>query len=307
MDSFTFKAQVGNAYTVGPVKRFDTHQSAFARSSFAVDNRPMRDMNFQGRRVLVTGASSGLGAKMAELLAREHRANLVLVARRQTRLEELSAQIKKDHGVEVEYIVADLSSTEEVSRVFSTATASDPLYAAVLNAGVTHFGHHDELSWDAFETMLNLNVRGTARLTKLMLPYLEKRGENGGVLLVASLAGTTPVAYQSAYSGTKAFIVSYGCSLHHEMKRRGVTVTTFAPGGIATEMTEGNRFNDLRAWLVPVEPCARAALMGLQRRRYLVVPGLMYRVGSVAARLLPQSLLVGQVASRYRKSLGKDD
>lgn len=264
----------------------------------------MKPMNFKGRWVLVTGASSGLGAEMARQLAREHGANLVLVARRQERLAELQKELGS--LVRVETIVADLSDETAAERVVSEAESHGPLYAAVLNAGATHFGHHDELSWEQFKKMLDLNVVGTVALTTRLIPLLEKRRENGGLLLIASLAGLTPVSYQAAYSGTKGFLVNYGCSLHHEMRPRGVTVTVFAPGGIATEMTAGERFNDLRNWLVPVGPCAREAIFGLKRRRYLVIPGIVYGWGARLTRFVPQSLLVGRVAAQYRNSLLKN-
>jgi hypothetical protein len=266
----------------------------------------MTAMDFRGRWVLVTGASSGLGREMAVQLARDYGAHLVLVARRAERLEELAAELRAAHGVEVKPVVADLADVEAAGRMLEAVLAEVPLYAAVLNAGVTHFGHHEELDWARLAAMLEVNVRSPARMLSTLLPYLERRGEGGGVLLVASLAGLTPVAYQSAYSGTKAFLVNLGCSLHHELAPRGVTVTTFAPGGIQTEMTEGRRFDDLRGWLVPVGPCAREALEGLCARRYLVVPGRLYRFGAYLTRLLPQSFVVGRVAAEYRRSLLKN-
>jgi hypothetical protein len=262
-------------------------------------------MNFRGRWVLVTGASSGLGAELARQLGRDHGANLILVARRRERLQELSTELEA-YGSEVLIVSADLGMLEEVEHVFKEVTRDRQLYAAFLNAGVTHFGHHDELSWESFSKMLELNVTSTTKFLHLLLPYLEAQGTQGGVLLVASLAGLTPVAYQAAYSGTKAFLVNYGCSLHHEMNSRGVTVSVFAPGGIATEMTAGERFNDLRTWLVRVEPCAKEAIRGLRKRRYLTIPGLVYRWGSRLTRLLPQDFLVGRVAAEYRNSLSKN-
>jgi hypothetical protein len=263
----------------------------------------MKAMELKGRWVLVTGASSGLGREMARVLAKEHRANVVLVARRAEKLEELAQELRAQHQVEVRSIAADLSREDEAERLFRAATAEVDLHAAVLNAGVTHFGHHDELSWDAFKQMMALNIITTTRLTTLLLPYLERRGENGAVMLVSSMAGLAPTPYQSAYSATKAFLVNYGCSLHHEMAPRGVSVTTFAPGGIITDMTAGERFNSLRGWLMPVDVCARSAVKALQRREYLAVPGFVYRVGSVLTRLLPQRFFTGRVAAQYRRSL----
>jgi short-subunit dehydrogenase len=266
----------------------------------------LQNMNFRRRRVLVTGASSGLGAEIARQLAGEHGADLVLVARRADRLGELADELVRAHGVDVTCITADLAQPGEAVRVFHEACARG-LYAAVLSAGITHFGHYDEQSWEALSAMLALNVESTVRLTTLLLPYFEQRGEAGGLLLVASLSGLTPAAYQAAYSGTKGFLVKYGWALHHELAPRGVTVSVFAPGGIATEMTAGPRFDSLRVWLMPAAPAARAALRGFARRRHLIVPGLIYDWGrTLALKVLPENFLVGRVAAQYRRSLAKN-
>jgi uncharacterized protein len=266
----------------------------------------MDRMNVAGRRVLVTGASSGLGAELAEQLARDHNAHLVLVARRRDRLSELAERLTRTYGIPVEVIAADLAEPGEAARVFAEATNVAPLYAAILNAGVTHFGHYDEQSWESLSSLLELNVKSTVRLTTLLLPYLEAQGTGGGILLVASLSGLTPVAYQAAYSGTKAFLIKYGWALHHELAPRGVTVSVVAPGGIVTEMTAGQRFDDLRPWLMPVTGVARSALIGFRTRKHLIVPGLIYSWGrSALLKFVPENFLVGRVAAQYRKSLGR--
>lgn len=264
-------------------------------------------MNFESRWVIVTGASSGLGREMARVLAREHHANLVLVARREPLLEELKAQLETEHGIQARIYAADLSVEAEVERVFAEASAEVDIYGAILNAGITHFGRFDELSWEDFQRMIALNNTCVARFAMLLLPYLEERAEGGGIMLVSSMAGLNPVPYQTAYSATKAFLVHFGCGLHHEMIDRGVSVTTFAPGGIVTEMTEGARFDKLRGWLMPVEPCAEEAIAGFAKRRYLVVPGLAMRWASRMSRLLPQRFFVSRVAAQYRDSLESSD
>jgi uncharacterized protein len=267
----------------------------------------MERMNFRDRRVLVTGASSGLGLELARALARDHRANLVLVARREERLLALQKELTEAYGIFVDCIAADLSLLSEAERVLDIVLSRGPVYAAILNAGITHFGHHDELSFDGFEKMLDLNVRGTVRLTAGLARALELEGQHGGILLVASLSGLTPVAYQSAYSGTKGFLVKYGWALHHELKARGVTVSVFAPGGIVSEMTVGERFNDLRAWLMPVEKAARSALSGFSRRKPLIIPGFLYNWGrAFLLKILPEDFLVARMAAQYRASLERN-
>ena len=260
-------------------------------------------MEFRGRWVLVTGASSGLGQAFARKLAKKYGANVVLVARRQDRLEALKAELESEAHVEVHVIAADLSKLDEVDRVLRDARDGRQLYGAVLNAAVTHFGHHDALSWADFETMLRTNVVSVVRMTTELIPYLEKGAPGGGILIVSSMAGINTVPYQTAYSGTKAFLVNYGLGLWHELKGTHVSVTTYAPGGIATEMTAGEKFGPLRGWLAPVDDVARDGIEAFRKRRYLAIPGMTNRAGDFLFRMLPRQLVASQLASVYRKAL----
>src|SRR5687767_13291673 len=263
----------------------------------------MKPMDFRNRWVLITGASSGLGQAMARKLATEHKANIVAIARRKQRLEELKEELESQAGVEVVAIAADLSKLEEVDRALELAASGRDLYAAILNAGVTHFGEHGSLSWSDFERMLNTNVTSVVRMATALAPQLERTGLGGGLMLVSSMAGMTPIPYQTAYSATKAFLVHFGCGLWHEMQGRSISITTYAPAGIVTEMTGGESFRPLRSWLMPVDRAATEGLEAFRRRRYLHVPGSSNRLGTVLMRLLPQRLVTGQIAATYRRAL----
>ncbi len=264
-------------------------------------------MQFRSRWVMVTGASSGLGLEMSRQLARDHEANLVLVARRGDKLAVLKEELEGKHGVSVQTVVADLSREEDVERVFREAITEHDLYGVILNAGITHFGEHTDLSWRDFKTMLDTNVNAVAHLTHLSVPYLLGRKQAGGVMLVASMAGVTPVPYQAAYSGTKAFLVGFGHSLWHELKHTDVSITTFVPGGIATEMSENSGlsryFGDGGLFIQTPEACAREAIGAFKQRKHTHVAGLVNQLGVVAGKLLPRSFMVGQVAAEYRKAL----
>jgi uncharacterized protein len=263
----------------------------------------MNPMELRGRWVLVTGASSGLGREMAKILAIKHGAHLLIVARREDRLRELQQELTTRAGVQVETCVADLSRLEDVDRVIARATEGRALYGAILNAGVTHFGPFEKLSWEAFRSMLDTNVVATVRMTTALIPHLEAQG--GGLMIVSSMAGLHPVPYQSHYSATKAFLVHFGVTLWHELQGRNVSITSYAPSGVVSEMTAGESFTPLRRWLMPVEQAASEGVEALRTRKYVHISGLGNRVGSVFARMLPQRLATSLVAAQYRSALRK--
>ncbi len=263
----------------------------------------MAPLNFSGKWVLVTGASSGLGFELARQLAYGHGANIVALARRQTLLDELKDELTSKAHVQVLTIVADLSDTAQIDRAFREATEGREIYAAILNAGVTHFGRHSELEWDSFERMLNTNVVGVVRLTNAFVKYFMHQQGTGGLMIVASMAGIVPVPYQSAYSATKAFLVSFGRCLSQEFNSEKFSITVFAPGGIVTEMTSTAAFAPLKGWLMPVERVAREGLTAFKARRAIFVPGFFNRLGLLFMRLLPAQFVISRLAATYLRAL----
>lgn len=265
----------------------------------------MSKLQFKNKWVLVTGASSGLGEEMARQLAFQHGANLILLARRKDKLEQLKAELEKKAEVNVKTIVADLSKLHDVDQAIDQLLADGQLYAAILNAGVTYFGKHSELSWEQFQTMLQTNVVSVVRFTNRLVSHFESTGKEGGILIVSSMAAIFPVPYQSAYSGTKSFILSFATALMHEIKNKQFSLSVYAPGGIVTEMTAGDNFHDLQGWLMPVKQAAQEGIDAFRNRKLVHVPGVMNRVGNFFLKFLPKRFIMGQMGKVYEKSLVK--
>ena len=265
----------------------------------------MSKLQFKNKWVLVTGASSGLGEEMARQLAYQHQANLILLARRREKLENLKSELEKGANVQVKVIVADLSNLTDVDRAIDEILKDGQLYGAILNAGVTYFGRHAELAWEQFQIMLQTNVVSVVRFTNRLVDHFEKSGNEGGVLIVSSMAALFPVAYQSAYSGTKSFILSFATALSHELKNPRFSLSVYAPGGIVSEMTSGDNFHDLQGWLMPVKEAAQEGIYAFQHRKLTYVPGLLNRVGGFFMKLLPEKLIIGQMSKVYEKALVK--
>ncbi len=266
-------------------------------------------LQLRSRWVLVTGASSGLGLEMARVLAREHGAHLVLVARRRERLDALCDELQRAHGVQAVAVTADLAQDGAAERVMAEATADGRrLDAVVLNAGVTYYG--DALAQEpaSLQALLRTNVLGMADLAsragRHFLEGPEQDGHRGALLLISSVGGLMPVPYQAAYAASKAFVTSYGLSLGEELRGRGVSVSVFAPGGIATELLSLSgldaKFKAGQLGVMEAPACAAHAVEGLVARRALVVPGLLNQALAGLPRLLPRRFLAGRVADIYR-------
>ncbi|QJD96322.1 SDR family NAD(P)-dependent oxidoreductase [Mucilaginibacter robiniae] len=265
----------------------------------------MNALNFNQKWILVTGASSGLGYEMAQQLARKYKANLIVAARRADKLNQLKTELEQQAGVQVKVVVADLSVPEDIDRLLQESLNGQQLYGAILNAGVTFFGPHADMPAGDFERLLQTNVVSVVRLTTELVKHFEQPGREGGIMVVSSMAALFPVPYQAVYSGTKAFIMSFVNALALEITNPQLSLTVYAPGGIATEMTEGEKFNDLKGWLMPVAQAAHEGLDALQQRKYNHVPGALNRIGGAFMKLMPKKFIVGQLGKTYRKSLAK--
>ncbi len=263
-------------------------------------------LDFRGEWVVVTGASSGLGREMARQLVKDHGANVLAVARRRDRLEALAEELSTD-AARVEPLVADLANPSDLPNVVRVATALPALRGVILNAGVTYYGHALEQDLGAFDKLLATNVTALVHLSQHFAKYFLQKQNDGAVLLVSSMAGFAPLPYQAAYAATKAFVTSYGRSLAYELKGKGVGVSVFAPGGIATEMLEtsglSRKFKAGDVGVMSPEDCARLALAGLRKRRMLTVPGASNKLMAAGMKLAPDGVLLPAIAKIYEGAL----
>ena len=266
----------------------------------------MKPLDLKGRYTLVTGASSGLGREMARQIASRHGGNLVLVARRKDRLDELAREVEQ-HGVKAVTVAADLSKAEDVERVFTEATAGRELHGAILNAGVTYFGHHLELSHARAQEILSTNVLSVLKLAQDLLHHQLQNAPGGGVMVISSMTGSIPTPFQALYSGTKAFLNTWGVALAEELRGKDVSLTVFAPGGIATEMGEksgtARKYKKGDVGMMDADVCARAALSAFVGRKRYVVPGALNRLNDLVMRFVPKGTQAAVVAGMFKSAV----
>lgn len=188
-----------------------------------------------GPWAVVTGASSGIGRAFAELLAARG-LNLLLVARRADRLQELAAQLSQQHAVEVVPCPIDLQQAEAVEQLM-TACGDRDVGLLVSNAGFGLKGAHEDNPPQRMDQMLMVNCRAPMQLTHAFIPHLRKRG-SGGILLTSSVEALMGFPYSSAYAASKAFVNSLAEGLWGELQPEGIDVLALCPGSTDTEALE---------------------------------------------------------------------
>jgi short-subunit dehydrogenase len=247
---------------------------------------------FKGKTALVTGASSGIGESIARRLAQAG-AHLVLVARREQRLQALATELSQQHGVNIRIIARDLAADGAAQALYDELRQADMSVDVLINnAGIGQQGDFLDESLESHRKTINLNVMATHDLTWLFARDMVARG-NGHILLVASLAAFMPVPRFTTYAASKAYVLNLGTSLATELAPRGVSVATLCPGGTATEFFEhsGQEFDKLRTMaMMSSDAVARAGLKGLANGRTVIVPGILYKVSVAGLRLIPRRL-----------------
>ena len=242
------------------------------------------------RTALITGASSGIGAALAPLFARDGW-HLVLVARTVAPMEALAAQLADAHGVTVTVIRSDLSLTGAAPRLAGEVQARGIVVDALVNnAG---FGlHGDYASTDSAEEsrMLAVNVVALTELTKALLPGMLARG-HGRIMNVGSIGSFVPGPLMAVYYASKAYVLSYSEALAEELAGTGVTVTALCPGLTHTGFQARAGLPVGASMAGDVEKVARDGFAAMMRGTRVVVPGLLNRLAVTLPRFAPRRLV----------------
>jgi short-subunit dehydrogenase len=252
---------------------------------------------------IITGASAGIGAELTRVFA-GHGHGLVLVARREQRLNELAAEIAAGGHPLPLVLPIDLAQPDAAARIGAALAARtlEPQYI-VNNAGFGLVGRAADLACDEQLGMIDLNVRALADLSLSSVDSLERH--RGGILNVASVAGFLPGPGSAVYYAGKAFVLSFSEALHEELAPRGIRVTCLCPGPVATEFQARAGIAEARPpWPLGVSAkrVAEAGYRGLMRGQRVVVPGWANRLlATLLPRFVPRAVLLARLDARQRK------
>ncbi|MFL6686448.1 SDR family NAD(P)-dependent oxidoreductase [Paraburkholderia graminis] len=253
--------------------------------------------------VLITGASSGIGAVYAERFARRGHP-LVLVARDKARLEALASRLRDETKVDVDVLQADLTEPADLAAVEARLREDANIRVLINNAGLAQSGGFVEQSADAINRLVTLNITALTRLAAAIAPRLAQAGE-GSIVNIGSVVGLAPEFGMTVYGATKAYVLFLSQGLSLELTPKGVYVQAVLTAATRTEIWEraGIDINTLPE-VMEVGELVDAALIGYDRRELVTIPPLHVAERWDALDAARQGLLSdirqAQAAERYR-------
>ena len=265
-----------------------------------------------GKRALVTGASSGIGAAIAKILA-DLGVHLVVTARRRHALDALASECTTK-GVKVEVVTADLGTAGAAQELWTAATAGGPIDILINNAGFGYFSGFADADWARDSELVQLNVTSLVELSRRFVDSRTRASDPDRAYLVniASIGAYQSVPNFAVYAASKAFVRNFTEAVHDELARARspISATCVCPGGTMTEFHAAAGAGDY-GWLanhsmMTAEAVARIAIKAMCKSKRTVVTGLINKISCFAVRLVPRwlaSWVAGRVLGRPRGAL----
>ncbi|WP_434460629.1 SDR family NAD(P)-dependent oxidoreductase [Serratia plymuthica] len=254
--------------------------------------------------VLITGASTGIGAVYAERFARRGH-DLVLVARDKTKLDLLAERLRQENAISVDVLPADLTQSSDLATV--EARLRDDLRIGVLinNAGIAQSGSFVEQTPDSIERLIALNITALTRLASAVTPRFVQAGE-GSIVNISSIVGLAPEFAMSVYGATKAFVLFLSQGMSLELSPKGIYVQAVLPAGTYTEIWERAGIDiSNSSKMMEVGELVDAALVGFDRRELVTIPPLhnaaRWDALDTARQALLSDIKQAEAAERYKK------
>jgi short-subunit dehydrogenase len=253
----------------------------------------MRERKLDGKWALVTGSSAGLGVAFGKELAALG-ANLILVARREERLQEVRDEIRSKHLVEIDVIPMDLAADGAAERLYERVKAAGRQVDVLINnAGFGIYGEFTEIDWEQEEDMLHLDIVTVVHLTKLFVQDMVRR-DYGYILQIASVGAYQPAPMYASYSAAKSFVLSFGEALNYELRDSAVSCTVLSPGVTRTAFREvagqGDESLYYRLTMMEKDEVARAGVEAMLAGKPSLVPGRINGLLAWVARVIPRRM-----------------
>ena len=249
-------------------------------------------------KVLITGASSGIGKDMARVMAKKAD-ELVLVARNVEKLEEIKKELEKDAKIEI--LSKDLSIEENCKEIHNQVQNVDIL---INNAGFGDCGNFTKTSLEKDISMIKTNIIAYHILTKLYLTDMKEK-DSGKILNVASIAGFMPGPLMATYYATKNYVVKLSEGIREELKKEHskVQISILCPGPVETNFNKVANV-DFHLREANSMDVAKYAIQKLEKGKFYIVPGIDVKIAKFGAKILPANIISKFAYMAQKRKLG---
>jgi len=253
---------------------------------------------------IITGASRGIGAEYARVLANQGY-DLLLVARDEERLTQLSHELETNQSIHAHVCVLDLAQPQSAHQLFVVARNYRPTPDLLINnAGFGLYGEFVSHSLPRIQEMLQLHIQTVVESTRLFLPGMIERG-SGAIINVSSIAGMLPMPYLAEYAATKAFLNSFSEALAEEVQSTGVHIQACCPGQTETDFHASAGFQPSSPIsMQTASQVVRVSLAALQKNQTVVTIGWQGTLWSLLTNWVPKKFLMKEIIRKIRPPLG---
>ena len=262
--------------------------------------------SFNGKTVLITGASSGIGEAFAKKMA-SMRANLILTSRTQEKLASLAESLEKAHSINVYVFPIDLSQINSAKVLYEKIKdAGLSIDVLVNNAAFGKSAKFLDTNIEFYKSMIVLNVQSLVELSYLCLPEMLRKNE-GGIINVSSTVAFLPFPFSTIYAATKWFVMSFSEGLYGEYQNTEVTIMALCPGATATNFFSLAHSNDdlSKVNFDSSEFVVEQGIKGFLKGKNYVVVGLRKYIMAQVPRFFPRKMIIQMAVNYYEKIYGK--
>ena len=246
------------------------------------------------RMAIITGATSGIGASFAKILA-SRGYHLIITGRRKEKIEKLANELSKEYNIKIEVIIAELSDEKEIKDLIDKISKIKNIDFLINNAGYSIYKNYNDTSIAEIEKIVSVHLLTTLKTISAVLPKMIEQGY-GNIINVSSLGAILPIKKDAVYCGTKSFLNTYSESLYMEVRDKGIKVQALCPGLTRTDfhgklnMNASEKNNLEKFKLMPPDVVADYSLKCLAKNKVICIPGSRKRILAKLVSVLPKSL-----------------
>jgi short-subunit dehydrogenase len=246
------------------------------------------------KTAIITGATSGIGASFAKILASQGY-HLILTGRRKEKIQKLADKLSKKYNIKIEVLIAELSDETQIKDFINHISNIKYIDILINNAGYSIYKNYSDTTISEIEKMVSVHILTVTKTISAVLPKMIKQGY-GSIINVSSLGAILPIKKDAVYCGTKSFLNTFSESLYMEVRDKGIKVQALCPGLTRTDfhsklnMKSEEKEKLEKFKLMSPDEVVDYSLKSLKNNRVICIPGFRKRLIAELVSILPRSL-----------------